>query len=80
MLKIIGVGLAFGLGYMTAYNDLFTYVLQENMVLHAFLGLTGCFLFIFVPLERLAEKESIQHPISPMRTSAREHLQRRGSF
>lgn len=29
MLKIIGVALAFALGYMTAYNELFTYLLQE---------------------------------------------------
>lgn len=29
MLKIIGIILAFGLGYMTAYNELLAYMLQE---------------------------------------------------
>lgn len=29
MIKIIGILLAFGLGYMTAYNELLAYMLQE---------------------------------------------------
>ncbi|KAG2234105.1 hypothetical protein BDF21DRAFT_488930 [Thamnidium elegans] len=80
MLRLIGVVLAFALGYLTASNKLFTYLLQEKIVLYVLLGLTGCFLLILIPLERIAEAESIQHPLLSMRTSAREHLQRRGSF
>ncbi|KAI9362869.1 hypothetical protein BD770DRAFT_381965 [Pilaira anomala] len=80
MLKLVGIVLAFVLGYLTASNKLLTYLLQEKVVLYVMLGLTACFLVILIPLERLAEAESVQHPLLSMRTSAREHLQRRGSF
>ncbi|CAO3643274.1 unnamed protein product [Mucor fragilis] len=80
MLKIIGIILAFGLGYMTAHNKLISYMLQEKTVLYIAIGLTASFLLIYIPLERIAEAESIQNPLTPLRTSAREHLQRRGSF
>ncbi|KAF1803576.1 hypothetical protein V8B55DRAFT_1506713 [Mucor lusitanicus] len=80
MLKIIGIILAFGLGYMTAYNELIAYMLQEKTALYIVMGLTASFLLICIPLERIAEAESIQNPLTALRTSAREHLQRRGSF
>lgn len=80
MLKVIGVVLAFSLGYLTASNDILKYFLQEKAILYALAGLVGCFLLIFIPLERMADNESIQNPLASLRTSAREHLQRRGSF
>lgn len=81
MLKIIGIILAFGLGYMTAYNELIAYMLQEvtslwstttsaiethtltstqKTALYIVMGLTASFLLIYIPLERIAEAESIQ--------------------
>ncbi|KAI9478801.1 MAG: hypothetical protein EXX96DRAFT_572348 [Benjaminiella poitrasii] len=80
MFKTIGIALAFGLGYVTASSNLLNYLLQEKTVLYIFLILGASFFLIYIPLEQIAEAESIQNPLSPLRTSAREHLQRRGSF
>ncbi|KAI8646143.1 hypothetical protein BD408DRAFT_21539 [Parasitella parasitica] len=65
---------------MTAYNELLAYLLQEKTVLYIALGLGASFLLIYIPLESIAEAESTQNPSTALRTSAREHLQRRGSF
>ncbi|KAI8072182.1 uncharacterized protein B0P05DRAFT_549209 [Gilbertella persicaria] len=72
--------LAFGLGYMTASTRLVNYLLQEKTVLYILSSLCICFLLIYFPLDFIAQHESTQNPMTNLRTSAREHLQRRGSF
>ncbi|KAK9764450.1 hypothetical protein K7432_008034, partial [Basidiobolus ranarum] len=51
-----------------------------SSLLFALLGLTLSFSLILIPLERIAHYESTKNIGYPFRTSAREHLQRRGSF
>ncbi|KAI8890408.1 hypothetical protein K501DRAFT_206287 [Backusella circina FSU 941] len=80
MLKVIGVFLAFWLGYVAASYNLFSQFLQEKAILYVLLSITLLFLVIFIPLERIAQYEANENPLATSRTSAREQLQRRGSF
>lgn len=81
MLKFFGIlFLTFWLGYLTASNQLLHCILQKH-VLYIISSITSLYLLIFIPLERIAEKESRNNPPNQtLRTSAKEHLQRRGSF
>ncbi|KAG2186914.1 hypothetical protein INT44_003141 [Umbelopsis vinacea] len=52
---------------------------QRGIIL-VVVGLILSYIFILIPLERIASIESKRSEGYPFRTSAREHLQRRGSF
>ncbi|KAI7859958.1 hypothetical protein BDC45DRAFT_563984 [Circinella umbellata] len=80
MRKLAGVILAFWLGYLTASFGLFNLLLEEKAALYILIALAASYLVIFIPLERIAEGEAQSSAGYPFRTSAREHLQRRGSF
>lgn len=78
-------------GYITARWDLVTrlyelaiFAWDHGVVTRAAKGfgaLTLAFLFIAIPVERLATREAKLHPRSPgFGISAREQLRRRGSF
>lgn len=77
---LAGVILAFWLGYLTASYGLFDLSHQETSALYALLAIGASYLVIFIPLERIADIEAQRSAGYPFRTSAREHLQRRGSF
>ncbi|KAL4208715.1 hypothetical protein AB4K20DRAFT_1912202 [Rhizopus microsporus] len=82
MIKLLGIlFLTFWLGYLTASNQLLTVIFSQKHVLYVMSSIASCYLFILVPLERIAEKETKKNPPNRiLRTSAREQLQRRGSF
>lgn len=78
-------------GYITARWDLVTRLYElaifawdygvVSRAAKGFAALTLVFLLIFIPVERLATRESNLHPRSPgSGVSAREQLRRRGSF
>ncbi|KAI9244451.1 hypothetical protein BY458DRAFT_103264 [Sporodiniella umbellata] len=81
MLKLVGMLiLTFCLGYIAALFQLFDYILQKHVV-YTFLSISTFYLVLFIPLEKIAEREAKNNPLhSVLQTSAREHLQRRGSF
>ncbi|KAK3828959.1 MAG: hypothetical protein J3Q66DRAFT_22152 [Benniella sp.] len=53
---------------------------HKRYLLYAVLILLLLFFLILIPLERIANFEARRKEEYPYRTSAREHLQRRGSF
>lgn len=53
---------------------------HKRYLLYAILILVVLFVLILIPLERIANFEARRKQDYPFRTSAREHLQRRGSF
>ncbi|RUS21727.1 hypothetical protein BC937DRAFT_91699 [Endogone sp. FLAS-F59071] len=55
-------------------------IAPQRYLLYVLLGLSILFVLILIPLERIASYESRRNVGYPYRTSAREHLQRRGSF
>lgn len=77
-------------GYLTSHYDLISKTrstisdlptaTHKQAVLYALITLTLIFIVIAIPLERLARPESAKYASHPLRTSAREHLKRRGSF
>ncbi|KAJ1660909.1 hypothetical protein IWQ61_000213 [Dispira simplex] len=81
---------SFGVGYLTRHLDLLTITRDiihdlpatshKPLLLGCFCGLTVVFLVILWPLERIAEYEHQSTSECSYRTSAREHLRRRGSF
>ncbi|KAI9288149.1 hypothetical protein BC943DRAFT_317884 [Umbelopsis sp. AD052] len=87
---IVGFILAFSLGYLTSQYGLFGSVIEEFVdatlssnkrgIILVVVGLILSYIFILIPLERIASIESKRSEGYPFRTSAREHLQRRGSF
>ncbi|KAI9315831.1 hypothetical protein BX666DRAFT_1951919 [Dichotomocladium elegans] len=77
---LAGVVLAFWLGYLTASYGLFELTDQEKTVFYVLITLSAIYLVILSPLEQIAEFEARSNAGYPFRTSAREHLQRRGSF
>ncbi|KAG2178125.1 hypothetical protein INT43_003378 [Umbelopsis isabellina] len=108
---IVGLIFAFCLGYLTSQYDISGHVIREFLERHLSSNQKGIFLvvfclivlyiFIVIPLERIASIEAkkvrskplnwmaatsllifanMQSNGYPFRTSAREHLQRRGSF
>ncbi|KAI8085191.1 uncharacterized protein BX664DRAFT_338771 [Halteromyces radiatus] len=81
MRTLIGVViLAFWLGYLSATCGVFDLLVQVKQVLYIFCTIGAIYLMILIPLERIAEAEACKNPKSTFRTSAQEHLQRRGSF
>ncbi|KAE9582501.1 hypothetical protein CGCSCA4_v001964 [Colletotrichum siamense] len=89
-LSVLSLGI-FVAGYITARWDLVTrlyelaiFAWNYGVVTRAAKGfalLTFVFLLVFIPVERLATRESNLHPRSPgAGVSAREQLRRRGSF
>ncbi|RIB10805.1 hypothetical protein C2G38_2105205 [Gigaspora rosea] len=87
---LLGTLASFGVGYIACHYNLVTKLYEafndipstthKRHLLYVFVGLSILFLFIFIPLYRIAEYESRRNNGYPYRTSAREHLQRRGSF
>ncbi|KAI8581531.1 hypothetical protein K450DRAFT_231757 [Umbelopsis ramanniana AG] len=87
---IVGFIIAFSLGYLTSQYGLFGSVIEEFVdvtlssnkrgIILVVAGLILSYIFILIPLERIASIESKRSEGYPFRTSAREHLQRRGSF
>ncbi|KAG0033957.1 hypothetical protein BGZ81_006625 [Podila clonocystis] len=87
---LISAAISFALGYYACnfalisniYN--FTASVPETThkryLLYALLILLLLFVLILIPLERIANFEARRKQDYPYRTSAREHLQRRGSF
>ncbi|KAK4176492.1 hypothetical protein QBC36DRAFT_187375 [Triangularia setosa] len=78
-------------GYITARWDLVTRLYElaifawdygvVSRAAKGFAALSLVFLLIFIPVERLAARESTLHPRAPgSGVSAREQLRRRGSF
>ncbi|ORY91409.1 hypothetical protein BCR43DRAFT_499040 [Syncephalastrum racemosum] len=80
MRKLIGVVLAFWLGYLTSSFGVFGFLLEDKRALYVVVGILSAYAAIFIPLERIAEAEAQRSAGYPYRTSAREQLQRRGSF
>ncbi|KAI8070778.1 hypothetical protein BC940DRAFT_295537 [Gongronella butleri] len=81
MRTVIGIViLAFWLGYLTATCDLFDLLSHVRPVIYILCTIGSLYLSILIPLERLADNEARKHPKTSFRTSAQEHLKRRGSF
>ncbi|KAI9301725.1 hypothetical protein BJ944DRAFT_271046 [Cunninghamella echinulata] len=81
MRALLGVViLAFWLGYLSATCDIFDFFIQFKLIIYIICIIGGIYLVMLIPLERIAEAEACRNPKSVMRTSAKEHLQRRGSF
>ncbi|ORZ22007.1 hypothetical protein BCR42DRAFT_405309 [Absidia repens] len=81
MRTLIGVVvLAFWLGYLSASCGLFDVLVRVKEVLYIHCTIAAIYFIILIPLERIAEAENCKNPKSTFRTSAKEHLQRRGSF
>ncbi|ORZ07246.1 hypothetical protein BCR41DRAFT_161621 [Lobosporangium transversale] len=90
---LISAALSFTLGYCacnfaiisTIYDFVAsvpetTHKVKNRYLLYALLILLALFILILIPLERIANFEARRKQDYPYRTSAREHLQRRGSF
>ncbi|CAG8432878.1 4707_t:CDS:10 [Diversispora eburnea] len=79
---------SFGVGYITCHCNLVTKFFEafnnipstthKRHLLYVFIGLGILFLLILIPLYRIADYESKRNNSYPYRTSARDHLRRRG--
>ncbi|CAO3607468.1 unnamed protein product [Cunninghamella blakesleeana] len=72
--------LAFWLGYVSATCGIFDFFIQFKQIIYIICIIGGIYLVMLIPLERIAEAESCKNPKSIYRISAKEQLQRRGSF
>ncbi|KAL1925728.1 uncharacterized protein VTP21DRAFT_611 [Calcarisporiella thermophila] len=78
----------FGIGYLIKYllhlttfcDTLLSGIPAQGFFFLSLILLTIVFFLILLPLERIADYEARQNNKYTYRTSAREHLQRRGSF
>ncbi|KAI8367522.1 uncharacterized protein BYT42DRAFT_129348 [Radiomyces spectabilis] len=77
---LVGVVLAFWLGYLTASRRILEQILEEKRFIYVILALGTFYAVIFIGLKRIVEADIQRNPSTSFRTSAREHLQRRGSF
>ncbi|EXX61077.1 hypothetical protein RhiirA1_13700 [Rhizophagus irregularis] len=87
---LLGTIASFGVGYIACHNNLVNKLYEtfndipstthKRHLLYVLIGLSLLFLLILIPLYRIADYESKRNNGYPYRTSAREHLQRRGSF
>ncbi|ORX43490.1 hypothetical protein DM01DRAFT_1200160 [Hesseltinella vesiculosa] len=81
MRRFVGIVIiAFWLGYLSATCDLFELLAQIKPVIYIVCTIGCIYLSILIPLERIAVHEAEQRPKTSFRTSAQEHLKRRGSF
>ncbi|KAG9307773.1 hypothetical protein G9A89_023338 [Geosiphon pyriformis] len=87
---LFGTLVSFALGYLTCHYNLVKQLYEacndipstthKRHLIYALFALTILFLLILYPLYRIADYESKRSEGYPYRTSAREHLQRRGNF